>query len=363
MAFEHYIIVRNSDLYEYKGLAKSVLTTVAHLIISEPKENEQGKVIGERDPNAGWCVAGEEYLAAALGCSSDSISKHVSLIRKDGWLEVETWRNRFGHPHNKYRIPAHKLEEIKARAYKKDESGNIIRGTQANKSRKMSRGEKGKFIGQAYGDPTHALGTIDSRVPSRQSAEELDGSQPSSLTAPCGRPHGSEPSVVGLRMLNEQVVGAGDKKTTRHDDSLHTGTEQIKVKTPTLSGREFAEAIGAVKQPSPVNSSTTRPRSAAPRHGSEPSGNKIKLVCKFLNCGGPLKGNKPEGECLKCKMMPLLPVTKADLKVEEPTAPHRFTSRDREAQCQNPGCDVTRMESLYDSSSKFCYHACKGGVA
>jgi hypothetical protein len=248
MAFEHYIIVRDSDLYEYKGLAKPVLLTIAHLIREEPEENEQGKVIGKPHPNAGWCDAGQDYIAAALGMSSVAVSCLVNTMRKDGWLEVETRRNRFGHPYNKYRIPADKLKEIKARTYKKDEQGKIIRGVQINKARKLGRGDKGRFltapsrkastIGQSYGDPIHALGTSESRVASRHGGEELDVTVARSLTSTCGEPHVTVASVVGLSRLNEHVLVAGEKKHT-----LHTGADKTKTKTnpntQILSGQGF----------------------------------------------------------------------------------------------------------------------------
>jgi hypothetical protein len=144
MGFEHYLTVRDSDLYEY--ITKSVLMTIAMLIINEPEEDERGKTKGKPDPDAGWCVAGQDYIAAALGMSPDAVSSIVNILRKDEWLEVVSWRNRFGHMRNKYRIPAEKLQEIKGRAYKKDEAGNFIRGKQPKKARNLQRGEHGEFI-------------------------------------------------------------------------------------------------------------------------------------------------------------------------------------------------------------------------
>ncbi len=146
MAFEHYLIVRDSDLYEYKGLTKSVLMTIAMLIIDEPEEDERGKLKGKPDPDAGWCVAGQEYLAAALGMSPDAVSSIVAILKKDGWLEVVSFRNRYGHVHNKYTIAAPKLDQIKARAFKKDEHGRFIRASQPKKARNLRRGKDGYFL-------------------------------------------------------------------------------------------------------------------------------------------------------------------------------------------------------------------------
>jgi hypothetical protein len=165
------------------------------LIISEPKENDQGKVTGKPDRDAGWCVAGQNYLAAALGMSPDGVSSIISILRKDGWLEVVTWRNRYGHMKNKYRIPAVKLEEIKARAYKKDETGNFIRGKQEKKARNLARGEHGVFLTAAS-----RKGFL------RHGDKRPDGSGTQGLTAPCGDPHGSEPSSVGFSRFKQRVL-------------------------------------------------------------------------------------------------------------------------------------------------------------
>lgn len=129
---------------EYLGLTKSVLMTIAMLIRDEPEEDEHGKIKGERHPNAGWCDAGEEYLPAALGASTATISNHVTTIKADGSLEVETWRNSLGHLHNKYRFADGKLDKIKARAHKKDVAGDLVRCKEETKARKGPRGDRGR---------------------------------------------------------------------------------------------------------------------------------------------------------------------------------------------------------------------------
>ena len=233
MAFDHYFIVRNSDLYEYKGLTKAVLMTIAHLIIEEPEEDERGKLKGKPDPDAGWCVAGQDYIAAALGMSPDAVSSAVNIIKKDEWLEVVTRRNRFGHIHNKYRIPAQKLEEIKGRAYKKDETGNFIREKQQKKARNLPRGEHGAFltapsrkaVEQAYARPNDAVGPRQTRA-SRQVDETPNVTQPSGLAASCGDPCGTEPSSAGFSSSHQRGLSAGGEKAHEsHRTSLRETRE------------------------------------------------------------------------------------------------------------------------------------------
>jgi hypothetical protein len=257
MAFEHYLIVRNSDLYEYKGLTKSVLMTIALLIIDEPEEDERGKTKGQPDPDAGWCVAGQDYIAAALGMSPDGVSSAVNIIKQDGWLEVVTWRNRFGHTRNKYRIPVEKLEEMKRRAYKKDESGNFIRRKQPKKARNLPRGERGVFLtsrsdkasgpelprntgkppvshasatGETYEslsesteDVGQPYGCSRATVASRHGDEKRHVTEPHGRTASCGEPCGTEPSSEGFSGFDQQVCSAcGEKPTQSTYASLDT---------------------------------------------------------------------------------------------------------------------------------------------
>lgn len=263
MAFEHYITVRNSDLYEYRGLTKSVLMTIAMLIRDEPEEDERGKIKGDRHPNTGWCDAGEEYLAAALGASTATISNHVTTIKADGWLEVETWRNSLGHLHNKYRFANGKLDEIKARAHKKDEGGNLVRGKEETKARKGPRGDKGRFLSaksreaSQLGSRWLPAGTGESSL---RIAEEPNGKLQTGATANCSRPHGKLRQVVGLSGCGEQVVEHVDKKQADSPNGSKNNTNtKINDNTKSLSGREFASLLGAEEVP-PVD----KPRGVAP---------------------------------------------------------------------------------------------------
>jgi len=127
---DHYNAVRKSDLYEYGGISKPLLMLIAGLIIGQPEEGE------EADPDAGWCVATQDTLAAMVGCSPDEVSRQVAKFERDGWLTVKRFRHERGYPRCHYAITPEQLKKIQARAMLKDEDGNYIRAKMPSKARK-----------------------------------------------------------------------------------------------------------------------------------------------------------------------------------------------------------------------------------
>src|SRR5437667_5355574 len=102
--FKDALLVYDSCLYEHKGIAKALLALIANLIIAEPEEDERGKPKTERDPDAGWCTATQDYLAANLGCSERDVRLWIAVFEDDGWLKKEAVRNKFGHVRNRYQL-------------------------------------------------------------------------------------------------------------------------------------------------------------------------------------------------------------------------------------------------------------------
>jgi biotin operon repressor len=127
MAWDEYIAVRNSNLYEHKGLAKPLLSLIALLVIGEPEEDEQGKPKTERDPDAGYCTATQDYLAAQLGCSRKEVNVLIQTFEDDGWLIIETYRNRRGHLRNRYCFAPQTPQQLENHRMLKDEQGEYIR--------------------------------------------------------------------------------------------------------------------------------------------------------------------------------------------------------------------------------------------
>jgi hypothetical protein len=162
----------------------------------------------------------------------------------------------------------------------------------------------------------------------------------------------SVPEVESISEGTEKPrPSASPVSDTRVDQSLNQNQQQPQ-------GEDFSPSPASLPHPGrdgPVNSASPRPHSASPRTP--------KPTCQSAGCGGPLKGNKPDGVCWKCGHKPLPDAPLAPKKLvneygeEEEGLPHKFPSRDLEAVCSNPGCETTRMGSLYDSSQKYCDYA------
>ena len=177
MSFPHYMLVNNSCLYEGKGVAKALLSRIAMLVIDEPEEDERGKPKSKRDPDAGYCTATQDYLAAQIGCSVSEAQTCIDLFVNDGWLMKETFRNKLGHIRNRYALS--RLADLKEMAMKQDETGRYIRAKNPKMARKHNRSEKGFFV------PSPQSEVRDSSL---QSAVTPDRNLQQGLTAICSLP-------------------------------------------------------------------------------------------------------------------------------------------------------------------------------
>jgi len=123
--------VRKSNLYEYAGIAKSLLERIALLII-HVKDGEPP------DPNDGWCVASQEVLAAMQGCSEKQVNRHIATYERDGWITVKRFRDSNGHEHCHYQITPTQIKRVQEHEMKKDENGDYIRGCMASRRRRTT---------------------------------------------------------------------------------------------------------------------------------------------------------------------------------------------------------------------------------
>lgn len=144
MAKEHYNAVRESDLYEYGGTRKVLLTYIAGLIIGPREENAQGKPVGEPDKDEGWCVARQEILAAWVGCSPEEACRQIDEFVQDGWLTKEKFTDSYGHERCKYTITEPQLVKIIARKMKVEEKHGIKHPIRAKKP-SQARGPKSRL--------------------------------------------------------------------------------------------------------------------------------------------------------------------------------------------------------------------------
>jgi len=398
LAFKDYLAVLDSDLYEYCGTTKSILARIAHLIIAPPKEDEAtGKQLGEPDPNVGFCTASQEYLACQMGLSESTIRKAVRLFEKDGWVATTRSRDQHGHEHNKYGWTPGAWDRLVARKREKDEQGEYVRKKQVNMGRYPREGqfarredEGDQRVGSPYGDGRVALG--QAKGSGTPPGKEPDGLQANSAAA--SRPIACPPpGRLPVKKVLKLVLKEGEqseRKTNSHSTSSpaslgvsqNPNQHQPQHQTPSTPW-DASTPWDDEGRPAPVNpnprgfapnpTGTSRPGTpgidipVSPPTARPPVPRPPKQVCQRIGCGGPLKCNK--GVCLKCGFEPLKKTPppkklKNEYGEEVEGLPHHFLSRDHEATCQNPGCDVNRRESLYDKSSKYCYgEQGKGAVA
>src|ERR1700761_9242515 len=130
MGFTEALAVRHSRLYDGQGHGKVLLTLIAQLQIGEPAEGE------EPDPNMGWCVATQDYLAMALGIADGTVSEWTILFEHAGWIETKRFRDKNGRLRCHYRIA--NLEKIKEYKCPKDENGKYVRTKNENKKRQTA---------------------------------------------------------------------------------------------------------------------------------------------------------------------------------------------------------------------------------
>lgn len=237
MAWAQSMAVRNSNLYENKGIAKPLLTLIALLIISPPVEGE------EPHKDAGFCVATQGYLAASLGCSATEVKRWIKVFEADGWIEVMRYRDKLGYNRNRYRLA--NLDNFKARAMLRDpETNDFVRAKNPNKIRSTS---------WAQVDTRESLGHGDM---------EPEGTLIPGPGARCTDPEGTEPRVVGFREFNERVKAEEDSAAAAAHPNFHTSCEQTSG-TSSLKPDSTREAgLVAVKKTVVFAAATNNPVSA-----------------------------------------------------------------------------------------------------
>ncbi len=102
-----YIRIGTSTLYDWQPAIKSTLKEIAFMRVQGAPA---GTKVKPRDPSRktinydDWCWASEKTLAQRSGCSERSTQRHIAQLKKDGVIEVRTWRDKWGHQHNEYKI-------------------------------------------------------------------------------------------------------------------------------------------------------------------------------------------------------------------------------------------------------------------
>jgi hypothetical protein len=294
------------------------------------------------DNKAGTFWGTHNTFAREANCSRDAVRENVPKLVELGLITAIGQKpTRYG-PCHFYRMNLDAILKLSDRAAETPSED----GDEDNDRGGSDAGEPPKSLEPPYGDPTQGV----EPSPPGVLATPHQGVEPSD--------QGAEPpenSSLNSSFWNSSLNSSIKSKSTEHDDSIDSISQKQtsgQSQTPDPN-HDMPEPIESVQPPPPVHPASPPNVSAAPRKSSKPD----KPVCKRLLCGGPLK---PNGECKKCGAEPNVPVAapqrpKNEYGEEVEGLPHHFLSRDREETCQNPGCDVTRLESMYDKSSKYCY--------
>ena len=80
MAWPHLKAATESTLYDGQGSYKNIMYRVCSLV---RKDGQQ---------HAGWCTAGENYIAETTGFSLRQVQRAVAQFRKDGVFAIRTYR-------------------------------------------------------------------------------------------------------------------------------------------------------------------------------------------------------------------------------------------------------------------------------
>ena len=114
MSFNEYILVGESDLYDKQGFRKAICLQMAGLIQTKEKLED-----GSPNPNLGWVVQTEKWIAERLGISESAVYKAIKKFVEDGWwVREELPRDSYCHRHCRWRLADHargRLQEAKRR--------------------------------------------------------------------------------------------------------------------------------------------------------------------------------------------------------------------------------------------------------
>ena len=80
MAWIHLKAATDSDLYDGQGSYKNIMYRICSLVRKDGQ------------PYAGWCTAGESYIAETTGFSLRQVQRAVAQFKKDGVFTVRTYR-------------------------------------------------------------------------------------------------------------------------------------------------------------------------------------------------------------------------------------------------------------------------------
>jgi len=185
MSFHEYILVGESDIYDKQGFRKAIFLQMAGLIQTKEKLED-----GSPNPNVGWVVQTEKWIAERLGISESAVYKAIKKFLEDGWwVREELPRDFYGHRHCRWRLADDALERLQKA--KRKEGPRVSNPKKAN---------KGSFRPQGSGPMRNS----DPRVNDASSASEsLTPASLEALRLGADRRDGSDTEASRLGACND----------------------------------------------------------------------------------------------------------------------------------------------------------------
>ena len=125
MAFHEYKLVGESDIYDKQGFRKTIFLQMAGLIQEKTQLEDD-----TANPNLGWVVQSERWIAERLGISESAVYKAIKTFVQDGWWIREERRDSNGDFHCRWRLAEGAEERL--REAKRGEGRRVTNPNKAN---------------------------------------------------------------------------------------------------------------------------------------------------------------------------------------------------------------------------------------
>lgn len=224
MAFNQYILVGESDIYDKQGFRKAIFLQMAGLI-QQQEELEDGTP----NPHYGWVVQSEKWVAERLGISESAVYKAIKTFVQDGWWIREERRDSHGHLHCRWSLAEGAQERL--REAKRGKGPRVTNPKKANNRSFKPRGsEPTGSVNPLVSVPSSAHASVTAASPeaSRLGACWPDGSDTEASRLGAGNDVELDVSVF----LSDRTIAIADVSSEDQDTEQKTAGETPA--TPTL---------------------------------------------------------------------------------------------------------------------------------
>lgn len=228
---------------------------------------------GSSNPNLGWVVQTEKWIAERLGISESVVYKAIKTFAQDGWwVREELARDSHGHRHCRWRLAEGAQERLR-----KAKRGKGPRVTNPKKANKQSfKPHSSEPTGNSNERVNHASSTRESLTAesvesSRLAAGRPDGSEPE----PSRRRAGIDVGFVVPLLSSDETIAIADVSSDKDEQRKTAGETPA---TPTLSSKSdsshepaSSHSMSESGEPVSLSPAPTHDFDALPSLGTEPA--------------------------------------------------------------------------------------------